>query len=157
MSKTKVATKSTLDDNAGVAIDFSDGTRLTCAFADLSPEIITNLAIHGAKQKIGDSYSGEQDPSAAFALASKVVEQLLAGKWSAVREGGGGRISDLAQALSRVTGQEVATCVAKLAEMDKKAKQDLRNHDQVKVVLAEIALEKAKERAEGEGASPLQF
>ena len=147
MTKAKVATKSVLPEDAGVAFDFADGQRLELPFSVLSTEIIAKLAIHGAKQKVGDSYSGESDPAAARALATKVVEQLQKGEWGATREGGGGRISDIAQALARITGQAVEACVAKLAEMDTKAKKDLRAHPKVKTALAQIALEKAEAQA----------
>ena len=148
MSRTKVATKSLLPENTGVAFDFSDGARLELVLSSLPAEIIHQLALHGAKQKVGDSYSGEPNPEAARALATKVVESLQKGEWGIAREGGsGGRISDLAQALSRVTGQAVEACIEKLAEMTKEAKKDLRNHPKVKTVLAQIALEKAEAQA----------
>ena len=149
-----VATKKTLDADNGVLFSFTDGVDLTLEFASLSPEIIHQLALHGAKQKIGDSYSGEKDPAAARALATKTVERLQKGEWTTAREGGG-RISDIAEALSRVTGVPIAECVAKLADMDADAKRDLRKHAKVKLALASIALERAQAAADAEEAAPL--
>lgn len=142
----KIATKETEGNSVRVA--FTDGEVLEVSLGQLPEDIVKHLALHGLSQKLGDSYAGEKDVEVAKAKAKKVAERLQAGEWKAVREGsGGGRITDLAQALARVTGKELAECVSVITDMDKEQKKALRQHPQIKVALAEIAAEKAKAKA----------
>jgi len=148
MARTQIAKKETLEDMSGVNINFNDGESVQARLADFSDDIVVHLALHGLSQKLGDSYSGEQDITSARALASAVLDRLKEGNWKAVREGGGGgRISDLAQALSAVTGQPLEECVAKISEMEKDQKNGLRKHPKVKAELAKIAAERAEAAA----------
>ena len=148
MARTAIAKKDVHEDMSGVTINFADGTPLTVLLADLPDEMVGHLALHGLSQKLGDSYSGEQDIASARALASAVADCLKEGNWKAVREGGGGgRISDLAQALANVTGQSLEDCVTKLADMEKDQKSGLRKHAKIKAELAKIAAERAEAAA----------
>jgi len=147
--KAAIATKKIADDLSGVAIEFSSGERLAANLADLTAEIITQLALHGLSQKLGDSYAGEKDVSVAKVKAGKVLERLVAGDWRAVREGGGGgRITDLAQALADITGRTIEEAVSRIEDMDKDEKSALRKHKKIKARLAEIAYERAKAAVE---------
>lgn len=148
MAKTKIASKDILEDLTGVVISFADGETVEVKTTDLSDEIFTRLALHGLSQKLGDSYSGEGDITVARTKVEGVVTRLKAGDWKATREGGGGRITALAQALARVTGRTVAEATAVIDGMTKEAKASLRKHSGIKVALADIAAEKAKEAAE---------
>lgn len=149
MARTAIAKKDVHEDMTGVTINFTDGTPLTVNLSDLPDEMLTHLALHGLSQKLGDSYSGEQDVAAARALATAVFDRLKEGNWKAVREGGGGgRISDLAQALANVTGQSLEDCVTKLADMEKDQKAGLRKHAKIKAELAKIAAERAQAAAD---------
>ena len=139
MAERKVAKDPT---DTGVDFTFHDGTVMNAVLADLSPEMISKLAIHGMSQKIGDSYSGEE-ASNCQTIAEKTYETLLKGEWSTRSGGGGPKISQLAEALARATRQEVQDCVGKIAEMDDDKKKDLRAHPQIKAFMAEIKLEKA--------------
>lgn len=150
MAERKVSKETT---DAGVDFTFHDGSVLAATLESLSPEMVTKLAIHGMSQKIGDSYSGE-DAANCQTIAEKTLEALQKGEWSSRSGGGAGpRISQLAEALSRVTGQEVKDCVAKIAEMDDDSKKDVRAHPQIKAAMAEIKLEKATADAEKAAAS----
>lgn len=142
----KIATKETEGNSVRVA--FTDGEVLEVSLDQLPEDIVRHLALHGLSQKLGDSYAGEKDVEVAKAKAKKVAERLQAGEWKAVREGsGGGRITDLAQALARVTGKELAECVSVITDMDKEQKKALRQHPQIQVALKEIAAERAKAKA----------
>lgn len=133
---------------SAVIFTFHDGEALTASLETLSPEIVNQLALHGLSQKIGDSYAGE-DAANCQTIAEAVWKSLTEGNWSTrTGEGGGPRISQLAEALARVTGQTVQDCVAKIAEMSDDQKKDLRAHPQIKAVTAEIKLEKARADAE---------
>jgi len=149
MARTKIADKSIADDLSGVSIGFVHGETLTVALDSLSEEIVRRLALHGLSQKLGDAYSGEDDPAAALACSKAVAERLAEGDWAKAREGGsGGRISDLSQALANVTGQPVEVCLEKLADMDKDQKSGLRKHPKIAAELARIAAERAAKKAE---------
>lgn len=145
MARANIATKDIVADS--VTFTFSDGKQLVCMLPKLSPEIQTRLALHGIVGKVGDSYAGEKNVQAARALASSVWARLSEGDWTRASTGGGGRISDLAQALSRVTGQPLDACVEKLAEMEKSDKTGLRKHVKIASALADITAERAAERA----------
>lgn len=132
----------------GVDFTFADGSVMSANLSELSEDMVTKLALHGLSQKVGDSYSGE-DAANCQTIAEKTFETLQKGEWSSRSGGGAGpRISQLAEALARVTGKEVQECVAKIAEMDDDQKKDLRAHPQIKATIAEIKLEKAQADAE---------
>lgn len=111
------------------------------------------LAIHGASQKIGDSYAGaakEADPVAFAKEAVKgTIKQIYDGEWR-VNAGGGPRVNDLAKAIAAVTGQPLegedgtVALVAAMSDDDKKA---FRKKPKIAAALAKLAAEKAAERA----------
>ena len=147
-TKVKLAKKTVAEDLSGVSIEFGDGKELTANLADFSDDIVIQLALHGLSQKMGDSYSGEKDVTVARTKAEGVVDRLKAGDWKAVRESsGGGRITDLAQALAQVTGRSVEDATRVVAEMSKEDKSSLRKNAQIKVALQQIALKRAEEAA----------
>ena len=144
MAERKVSKEVT---ETGVNFEFFDGTAMSANLDALTPEMVNKLAIHGLSQKIGDSYSGE-DAANCQTIAEATFKSLVDGNWSSRSGGGGPRISQLAEALARATGQEIQDCVAKIAEMDDDTKKDLKAHPQIKAIIAEIKLEKAKADAE---------
>jgi len=153
-------TKTVEDD--GVSFEFATGETVKVSPGDFSAEIQKQLMLHGLSQKLGDSYSGE-DADKCHGIMAGVVKTLEDGNWS-VRNGGGSspRISQLADALSRATGQDVADCVAKLSAMDNDSKKAVRAHPQVVAALSAIKVEKAQadaaKAAEAVGDTPaLEF
>lgn len=132
----------------------------------------TNLRamIHGYSQKIGDSYAGAakaegMTPLAFAKLAVKeTIAQLYAGEWKAPRVAGE-KVSDLAIALSRLTGKTLEEAHAFVERAGKEAPADgqdeeevtederkafnkvWRSKGKVAAMLANIAAEKAAERA----------
>lgn len=72
----------------GVQFLLGDGQSLTTRLAELEPEILHELALHGLSQKIGDSASGCSKDKAfgvAFRNMLAVYEGLKAGRWTAAR------------------------------------------------------------------------
>ena len=140
-------TKSVDDEKGTIAFVFASGETETVDVAKLPAEIQKQLMLHGASQKLGDSYSGE-DADKCHTIFKGVLKNLVEGNWSA-RSGGGGspRISQLAEALSRAAGETVEACVEKLSEMDDDTKKQIRAHPAVQAALAEIKLEKATAEA----------
>ena len=145
MAEKKVS-KSVSD--TAVTFSFATGEEVAVSPKDFSNEIQAQLMLHGLSQKLGDSYSGE-DADKCHSIFTGVLANLAEGNWSA-RAGGGGapRISQLAEALARETGEDVAKCVETLAAMDDDKKKAVRSHPAIQVQLSQIKLEKAAADAE---------
>jgi hypothetical protein len=139
----------TVDDEKGtITFEFATGETEVVDVSKFGAPIQKNLLLHGASQKLGDSYSGE-DADKCHAIFMGTLKNLEDGNWS-IRTGGGGaqRISQLAEALSRAAGEPVEACVAKLATMDDDEKKAVKAHPAIAAALAEIKLEKAKADAD---------
>ena len=140
----KIATKAVSTESKTVTIDFVNGEQVVYDLGSYSEEIILQLALHGASQKGGDSYSGESDVDVAVGKAKAVAERLASGTFNAVREGtGSGRITDLAAALAALTGREVSEAVAVIEDMDKDTRAKLRKDPSVKAKMLQISAERA--------------
>lgn len=124
-------------------------------------EITERLAIHGAGQKIGDSYASaasQTDPLAfAKAQVQDLIKQLYAPEhggesvWRSNAGSSGPRVNDLAVALARVSGEPLEGedgTIALVAAMSDEEKKTYRNKPKIKAALAAIAAEKAVKRAE---------
>ncbi len=83
------------------------------------------------------------------AIFTGVLKNLTEGNWSARSGGGGGaRISQLAEALSRASdGETVETCVETLSAMTDEEKAAVKKHPAVQAAIVEIKLEKAQAEA----------
>lgn len=141
-------TKNVDDEKGTISFEFASGETEVVDVSKLDGEIQKQLMLHGASQKLGDSYSGE-DADKCHTIFMGVLKNLQDGNWSA-RSGGGGspRISQLAEALSRaVPDTTVEDAVAKLAAMDEDTKKQVRSHPAVQAALADIKLEKAQAEA----------
>lgn len=139
-----------------VSFIFGNGQELTLDVSTLDENIQTNLMIHGALQKIGDSYAGAAgDYAFAVAGAQKVIDNLLGGEWKSAREGSGGeskpRVTELAEAVARIKGMELAQAVEVISGLTDEQRKALRAKDKVKSVIAQIRYEKAAKKAEEAG------
>lgn len=137
---------------------FSDGTEIVWNVGAFPTKIQTDLMLHGAIQKGGDSYAGVKgDVKLAIENVRKLGAALLAGDWGPEREGGGVRIGAIAEAIARIKGvtvDEARTALtasedASDAEKEALSKKiaTLRAHPQIKLVISQIALEKAQKEA----------
>lgn len=134
---------------------FGDGTVLSLDVSNLSEEIQTELMLHGALQKIGDSYAGAAgDYAYAKAQAEKVIQNLIDGVWKAAREAGEAKpkSGELVQALAEIKGLEVEAVAAAVEAMDDERRKAVRSHPAVKAKIAEIRARKANEAAAKAGA-----
>ncbi len=137
-----------------VSLTFENGNTLICALADLSPETVVQLALHGLSQKEGDSYAGNKDQ--AEVLAGNVWDNLTAGNWS-VRGEGGPRVTQLVRALvmklaaagKEITEADAATKVADFDDDKKKALTAALTAElaEIKAGDAQKAAEAAKKKA----------
>jgi hypothetical protein len=134
---------------------FGDGTVLSLDVANLSEEIQNELMLHGALQKIGDSYAGAAgDYGYAKAQAEKVIQNLLDGVWKSAREAGEAKpkSGELVQALAEIKGLELEAVAAAVEAMDDERRKAVRSHPVVKAKIAEIRARKANEAAAKAGA-----
>ena len=138
-------------DGVHVSFKFGNGEELTLDVSSLDQDIQTNLMIHGALQKIGDSYAGAAgDYAFAIANAKKVIDNLVAGEWKSAREGGESkpRVTELAEAVARIKGMELDAAVAVVSGLDDEQRKALRGKDKVKAVIAQIRYERASAKAD---------
>lgn len=137
-----------------IVFTFDDESTQVFDLAQVNENVVRRATMHGFSQKIGDSYAGAAnsgtDPVAyAKAAVADTIAQLYAGDWRASSAGSAGpRVTDLALAVSRVTGKDVQTVVELLDGLDDDGKKALKSKPKVKAMLALIAAEKATKRAE---------
>ena len=128
---------------------FGNDTVVSVDLAELSEEMQQELMIHGALQKIGDSYSSAGgDFAFGIAAAEKVIENLRNGAWGSTRAGSGESkksSGELATALASLQGKDVATVAAALEAATDEQRKALRAHPAVRAKIAELRAEKAKE------------
>jgi molybdenum-dependent DNA-binding transcriptional regulator ModE len=141
-----------------------DGNTEVFQLDNVSDEMLIQLALHGASQKIGDSYAGAQaatkdsNMSVADYVLTQVqggIQQLYSGDWS-IRTGGGAgpRVTDLARALAEAYNVDEAEAAEKVAEMDSDTKKAVRKHPAIAPILDRIRAERAAAKAaESEAAS----
>ncbi len=133
-----------------VTFDFGDGRVETFTLGEMSDEMKIQLALHGASQKIGDSYASaktqtdgtEIDPSDwSQQQSAGVIAQLLSDDWT-VRTPGSAAITDLMVAFEEITGNELTS------DLGKEDKAALRKHPKIAAVLARLKSERADAKAE---------
>ena len=150
--------KKKVNDETGlIEFDFQDeGTPIVFDINKMPDNIVANLALHGASQKIGDSYAGAAgDYDAARKAAQSVIDQLIAGDWKAARAAGEPRTTLLVEALSRATGQSMDASAEVIGNMEKEQRVALGRHPEMKEAKAVIQLERAKAAKEKGGAPAL--
>ena len=131
-----------------VKFAFGNGKVLSLDLATLSEEIQTELMLHGALQKIGDSYaSAGGDYAFGKAQASKVISNLEAGQWGAPRAGGEGKknVGELATALSELQGVPVEQVSIALEAATEEQRKAFRAHPAIKAKIAELRAKKASD------------
>lgn len=147
-AKVKFADKS--GKGSIVTVKFGNGEQLTLDVSTLDEGIQNELMLHGALQKIGDSYAGAAgDYAFAIANAKKVINNLVSGQWKAAREGGTAapRTGELAEAVARIKGMEVADAQALVDGLSDEQRKAVRGKDAVKAEIAKIRYEKAVAKA----------
>jgi hypothetical protein len=101
LSKTYNETNEAVDGIPARSIQIkflASGNVLTGSLDSLKPEIVTQAALHGINQKLGDAAAGKQGDEAEEAVMS-VWEQIVGGNWNAKAEPGEGRPSFVAEAV----------------------------------------------------------
>jgi hypothetical protein len=151
MARAKLVEKMPDPEAGSVTFKFEDGTEAVFDSARVSDDIRAQLMLHGASQKIGDSYAGAGDDGIADPLGyakdrvRDTIERLYAGDWRTATVGTGGI---LAEAMAKVSGKTRDECSAILAEMSDDEKKDLRKKKKIAAALARIKLARDAARAD---------
>jgi len=149
VSKPRFAKKSYNEETGVVSIEFGNGKVLELDTNACSPEIKTLLMLHGASQKIGDSYAGAKgDFASGIASAQSVIDQLLAGEWTSSGEERGPRLAELAEAIARIKGVPVEKALAAVEKATDDQRKAWRSNAQVKAAIAQARAEKAQKALE---------
>lgn len=142
-----IATKVLDFDDKAVEFTFKDKEPIAVRLEDFSPEVQLHFALHGMSQKFGDSYSSAKgDVEVAMKSFNATLEQLKAGDWRAARGEGDAkpRTTELAAALARIKGIDVAEVAKALDAMPEEKRKELRSNDRVKATIAVLRAEKAQ-------------
>jgi hypothetical protein len=129
-----------------LSFTFGDGTVVSLDLAELSDEMQEELMIHGALQKIGDSYSSAGgDYAFGIANAERVVANLRAGEFNAGRTAGGAQkpSGELVTALATLQNKSVEEVTSALENATDDQKKAIRAHPAVKAKIAELRAAKA--------------
>ena len=127
-------------EQVGVRFDFRNGETRTYI---ISPDLMDQMAAHGAAQKIGDETAGVTDVDDMVIGVDEIIARLEKGEWSARKEGGGfSGASVLMKALveySGKTAEEVKTYLSGLSQAEKTA---LRASKQLKPIVDRLEADK---------------
>ena len=143
MAVTKKAEKKPFLESKTVVWTFANGEVRTFELDKVSPQVQIQLALHGASQKGGDSYAGDETVEDAIKSCEGVINDLYAGNWS-TRAVGQSRSTLLAQAIARIAKQDVAAVTAQLEAMEEEKVKAISKHPQVKSMINTIKGERLK-------------
>lgn len=130
-------------------LNFANGDKLEFDLEKVNGQTQRRLAIHGASQKIGDSFAGVKgDFGQGIGNAQKVIDQLYAGDWEGEREGGGPRLAELSAAIARIKNVPLEKAAAAVEKATKEQRDNWRSNPQVKAMVAQIRAEKAAAQLE---------
>lgn len=146
-------------DTKLVSFSFGNGAKLDLDVSTLSPEMQVQLMLHGAAQKIGDSYAGVKGNYAEGVQAAKdVIEQLKAGEWRAGRDDSARpRLAELAGAIARIKGVDFAKADAAVQGASEDQRKEWRSNAKVKAEIAKMRAEKAAQALEQAGEQTLNI
>lgn len=141
-------------DGVGEVIyfNFRNGTTLEFDMQKVNDDLKRRLAFHGAKQKIADSYAGVKGNfDEGIANAQGVIDQIYGGDWEAEREGGGPRLAELAEAISRIRGVPLEKVKAVVEAATPDERTQWRSNATVKLEVAKMRAEKAQAALDSQG------
>lgn len=143
--------KKTIDVKAGkVTWTFGNGNVYVITLDEIPEDTQIHCALHGISQKGGDSYaSAGGDYAFAESALTTTLGNLRNGTFNAVHQSdgaskGNGELAAALVRLNAATMEEATTLLDTASDAVKKA---LRTNPEVKVALADIRAEKAREHA----------
>lgn len=144
-----------------VRFNFSDGSEQILDTNTLAPDIQMRLRVHGAMQKIGDSYAGVKGNVAeAKKNVEDVISQLTSGAWKGERGDAGPRLGELAEAIAEIKGaplEAVKAAVEKAAKESPEQVKAWRTNAKVKATIAAIRARNAQKELEQAGEQSLDI
>jgi len=146
------------EDTNVVSFVFGNGKQLELDINTLSDHMRKLLMLHGAMQKIGDSYAGAKGNfSEGVQAAQDVIEQLKQDVWRAARGEGDARprLAELAEAIARIKSVELAKATTAVEAATDDQRKTWRGNAKVKAVIAQIRAEKAAKALEEAGEQAL--
>lgn len=134
------------DMDTGVChFTFGNGTELQLDTNTLTEDIQLNLRLHGAVQKVGDSFSGVKGNFAeGIANAQGVIEALKAGNWGVERGDARPRLAELAQAIAKLKNAPLEKATLAVESANDEQRAAWRSNPAVKHAIQEIRLEAAQ-------------
>lgn len=149
-----MATKKAIDVAAKAVVwTFDDGSTQTFDLTQVTPELAVMLSLHGASQKIGDSYAGAKesgtDPLAYAKEAVKdTIAQLYKGEWKIARTGTGApRTSFLIIAFAKITGKSLEESQELVGGLTDEEKAALQKKPKIAAALAALRADAAVAKA----------
>ena len=131
---------------------FRNGETLELDMTKVPEETRRLLSFHGAVQKVGDSYAGVKgDFPTGIANARAGIEMLFCGEWEQEREGGGPRLAELAEAISRIRGVDLEKVKQVVEAATPEERSSWRSNATVKAEVAKMRHEKAQAALEAAG------
>lgn len=134
-------------DTGLLELTFGNGKKLEFDSNKISDEMKKQLMLHGASQKIGDSFAGVKGNFVeGIQNAQDTIDQLYAGVWKADREGDARpRLAELAAAIARIKNVALEQATAAVEKGTDDQRKQWRSNAKVKAVIAQIRAEKAAE------------
>jgi hypothetical protein len=133
------------DGSITTQLKFANGRVITFEMPD---SMVKRFAMFGSDQKFGDNIAGLEDIDDCILATETMIERLVAGEWSAKREGSGmGGTSILVRALVEHTGKTVDTIKEFLAGKTQAEKLALRNNTRIKPIVDRLEAEKVSKKA----------
>lgn len=129
----------------------ASGNSISVSLANLSPEIVTQAALHGLLQKLGDAAAGESGDEAEESVMA-VAELIQGGNWKAQREKGEARPSAVAEAVfefkqsqNALNGETLEQIVARYAGKEgAKARATAMARPEVAAIMEKKKIERAQ-------------
>lgn len=135
----------TPDGKLQVQLDFLNGE---VRIFTLPSELLTQFALHGAEQKLGDEIAGLEDIEDCVLAVDELVDRLYELKWGVTRESSGlAGTSILARALMELKGSDALTVKTFLKAKTQAEKVALRTNPAVLPIVQRLEAEKAAKAA----------
>lgn len=140
----KICKRKVLSENE-ILFQFANGKEFVVDVEAFDIEIQKRFTLHGASQKLGDSFADAATVDEAVEHFQALHDQLMAGDWSAKREAG---TTLLLAALVRATGKSEAECKAVYDRMTAEARKEALKIPAIAAAAAAITAERAARKAD---------
>lgn len=149
-------------DTQVATFTFGNGKVLNFDLQKVPEATRLQLAMHGASQKIGDSFAGVKGNfGEGVSNAQETIDQLYLGVWKAAREDDARpRLAELAEAIARIKQVPIEAATKAVEAGNDDQRKAWRSNAKVKAIIAQIRAEKAAaalEEAQKSGEKDLEI